>query len=100
MKEIDEAQWADAKLKYLFKCKLVLNKGLELQLVEKKLHSQLEQAGHTQAISIVCSHVVSPLSLAPRAHPSQRDNQSCNILERYEKYHLVCSKVMQNLPSE
>jgi hypothetical protein len=49
---------------------------------------------------MACSHVVSPLSSAPWAHQSQRDDKSCNILERYEKYHLVYIKVLQNLSSE
>jgi hypothetical protein len=44
--------------------------------------------------------VASPLSSAPWAHLSQRDDESCNILERYEKYHPVYNKVMQNLSSE
>ncbi len=34
--EIEEAQKADAKLYYLFKCNAVLDKGLELQLVENE----------------------------------------------------------------
>jgi hypothetical protein len=41
VKEIAEAQWADTKLKHLFKCNAVLDKGHELQCVEnKKLHVQ------------------------------------------------------------
>jgi hypothetical protein len=46
---------------------------------------------------MVCSHVLSPLSSSPRAHPSQREDESCNILKRYEKYHPVNNKVMQYL---
>jgi hypothetical protein len=34
VKEISEARWEDAQLKHLFKCNAVLNKGLELQLIE------------------------------------------------------------------
>ncbi len=36
MKEIVEAQKADSKLKHFFKSKAVLDKGLELQLIENK----------------------------------------------------------------
>ncbi len=55
---------------------------------------------NTEAYARSCSYVVSPLSPAPWAHPSQRDNESCDILKRYEKHHPIQNKVMQDLPSE
>jgi hypothetical protein len=61
---------------------------------------QYDQAVFSQAIAMVCSHVESPLSLTPWAHSSQQDNESCDVLERYEKYHPVYNKVMQDTPSE
>jgi hypothetical protein len=55
---------------------------------------------HTKALAKLCSYVELPLSSAPWAYPSQRDNESCDILERDEKYHPIQNKVMQDLPSE
>jgi hypothetical protein len=37
VKQIAEAQQEDAKLKHLFKCDVILDKGLELQFVRKKV---------------------------------------------------------------
>jgi hypothetical protein len=80
-KEIAEAQNADITLKHLFKSNDVLDKGMELQLVENK-------------------SCISPLSSAPQAFPSRGDNECCDILERNEKHHPIHNKVMQDLPSE
>jgi hypothetical protein len=39
-------------------------------------------AHNTEALAKLCSYVVSPLSSAPWAYPSRRDNEICDILER------------------
>ncbi len=57
-------------------------------------------AHNTKALAKLCSYVVSPLFSAPWAYPSQRDNESYDILERYEKNHPIQNEVMQDLPSE
>jgi hypothetical protein len=98
VKEIVEAQKADNKLKHFFKSNAVLDKGLELQLIENK--SCMCHKGRLAIPKPLQSCAVSPLSSAPWAYPSQRDNESCNILERYEKHHPIQNKVMQDLPSE
>jgi hypothetical protein len=92
VKEIAEAQQADAQLKHLFKCNAVLDKGLELQLIEN--------------LSCICNktRLVIPKTLQQWAamwyhhylqHPGHTHG-SCDILEGYEKYHLVYYKVMQD----
>jgi hypothetical protein len=84
VKEIVEAQKADAKLKHFFKRNAVLDKGLELQLVNNGSCMCNKRRLVIQAIATACNHVVSPLSSAPKAYSSQRDNESCDILERNE----------------
>jgi hypothetical protein len=101
MKEIVEAQKADTKLKHFFKINAVLDKVLELQLIENKscichkgqlvipkllqscavmwYHHYLQHPGHTRLKEII---------------------ESCVILERNEKHHPIQNKVMQDLPSE
>ena len=44
-------------------------------------------ASNTKTLAKSCSYVVPPLSSAPWAYPSRRDNESCDILERNEKHH-------------
>jgi hypothetical protein len=53
-----------------------------------------------KALTKLRSYVVSPLSSAPWAYPSQRDDEICNTLERNEKKHLIQNEVMQDLSSE
>jgi hypothetical protein len=103
VKEIVEAQKANSKPKHFLKSNAVLDKGLELQLIENKncichkgwlvipkplqgwavmwYHHYLQHPGHT--------HLKETMKAA-----------SCNILERYEKHHPIQNKVMQDLPSE
>ena len=88
MKEIVEAQKADPILKHLFKSNAVLSKGLELQLVENE--SCICHEGRlviSKPLQTAYDDMVSPLSSAPRAYPSQRDNESCDILERNAYHH-------------
>jgi len=84
VKETGEALYADSKLKHLFKSNAVLDKGLELQLVNNGSCMCNKRRLVIQAIATACNHVVSPLSSAPKAYSSQRDNESCDILERNE----------------
>jgi hypothetical protein len=90
--EIAEAQRADPSLKHLFKRNAVIDQGLAIKLIENTL------AGNPQATPGVCSQMVSPLPTAPWTHTSQRDDECCNVLERYAYHHLVTNKVLQILP--
>ncbi len=49
------------------------------------MHLQQRKAGNTYAIATASDDVVPPLSSAPGAHPSWRDNELRNILERIEE---------------
>ena len=83
-----EAQKADPILTHLFKSNAVLSKGLELQLVENK--SCICHEGRLiipKPLQTAYDDMVSPLSSAPRAYPSQRDNEICDILERNAYHH-------------
>jgi hypothetical protein len=97
-----EAQKANNTLKQFFKSNAVLDNGLELLLPyrKRKLHMPQRTARNTKALAKSCSYVVPPLSSAPWAHPSRRDNESCDILERNEKHHPIQNEVLQDLPSE
>ncbi len=44
---------------------------------------------------MACNVVLSPLSTAPWAYTSQRDNEICNLLERNENHRPIHNKVMQ-----
>ncbi len=99
--ETTDAQQADVSLKHLFKCNAVIDQGLEIKLIEnttcvckdgwlvipkplqlhavKWYHHYLQHPGHW-------------------THMSQRDNECCNVLERYAYHHQVTNKVLQILP--
>jgi hypothetical protein len=47
----------------------------------------LRKVRNTEAIATAREDMVSPLSSAPRAYPSQRDNESCDILEMNAYHH-------------
>jgi hypothetical protein len=100
VKEIAEAQQADAILEHLFKRNAVLNKGLELQLIENEScmcnKSSLGIPKPLQQCAVMWHHHYPQHP----GHTSQRDNEYCNKLERYEKYHPVYNKAMQDLSSE
>ncbi len=64
------------------------------------MHMQQRKANYTKAIAMASFHVVPPLSSASGADLSWRDDESCDILERNEKYHLIHNKMMQVMPSE
>jgi hypothetical protein len=71
VKEIVEAQKADSKLKHFFKSNAVLDKELELQLIENE--SCICHKGQLVIPKPLQSHkgyLVSPLSSAPWAYPS------------------------------
>ena len=88
VKEIEVAQKADPILTYFFKSNAVLSKGLELQLVENE--SCICHEGRlviSKPLQTAYDDMVSPLSSAPRAYPSQRDNESCDILEMNAYHH-------------
>ncbi len=44
--------------------------------------------------------MVSPLSATPWAHASRRDDECCDVLERYAYHHPVSNKVLQGLPNQ
>jgi hypothetical protein len=96
VKEIVAAQKADPVLKHYFKRNAVLEKGVELQLVENESCI----CRNTEAIATARNDVVSPLSSAPRTYPSRRDNESRNILERNAYHHPIHNEVMQDLPNK
>jgi len=101
VKEIVEAQKADSTLKQYFKRNAVQDNGLELLLYRKrKLHMPQRSARIAKALTKLRSYVVSPLSSAPWAYPSRRDNEICDLPERNEKLHPIQNKVMQDLPIE
>ena len=101
VKEIVAAQKADPVLKHYFKCNTVLSKGLELQLVENEsCICDKGKARNTEAIATARNDVVSPLSSAPWAYPSRRDNESRDILERNAYHHPIHNEVMQDLPNK
>ncbi len=86
---------------YFFKSNAVLSKGLELQLVENEsciCHE--DRLVIPKPFQTAYDDMVSPLSSAPRAYPSQRDNESCDILERNAYHHPIQNKVMQDLPNK
>ena len=98
LKEIVAAQKAEPVLKHHFKRNAVLEKGVELQLVENESCI----CRNTEAIATARNDVVSPLSSAPRAYPSRRDrdNESRDILERNAYHHPIHNEVMQDLPNK
>jgi hypothetical protein len=98
--EIAEAQRGNTSLKHLFKHNAVIDQGLEIKLTENT--------------TCVCkdSRLVIPKPLQVRAvkwyhhylqhpghwtHTSQRDDECCNVLERYAYHHPVTNKVLQIL---
>ena len=102
VKEIVEAQKADITLKHFFKCNAVLDRGLELQLVENECcifnKGRLVIPKPLQRRATMWYHHY--LSTAPQACTSRGDNEICNVLERNENKCPIHNKVMQILPSE
>ncbi len=94
MKEIAEAQRADASLKHLFECNAVSDQGLEIKLIENM--TCVCKDGWLAPGA--CSQMVSPLPTAPWTHMSQRDDECCDELERYVYHHPITNKVLQILP--
>jgi hypothetical protein len=94
VKEIVAAQKADPILTHFFKSNSVLSKGLELQLVENESCVCHEEKLVIPAIATACNDMVSPLSSAPQAFPSRRDNESCDILDRNAYNHPIHNEVM------
>jgi hypothetical protein len=57
-------------------------------------------ARNTEALAKLYSYVVPPLSSAPWAYLSRRNNESCDKLERNENHHPIQNEVLQDLLSE
>ena len=83
--------WDNATPNHCFKRNHVFEKDFDIRLVDK--------------ISVVCNNgrMVSPKQLQRHAvlwFHHWRNNASYNVLEGYESYHPVNSKVMQDMPSQ
>ncbi len=93
--EIAEAQKADATYKHLFKCNAVVNQGLEIKLIENTLSvckdGRLVMPKPLQRQAVLWYH---HYLQHPRTHSSGRDNESCNLLERYVYHNPVTNKVL------
>ena len=64
------------------------------------MHLSQWKAGYTKAFATVRNDMVPPLSSAPGAQPSRRDDERCDTLERNANYRLIRNKIMQSMPSE
>jgi hypothetical protein len=97
--EIAAAQQADASLKHLFKRNTIIDQGLEIKLI-KNITCVCKDGWLVipKPLQVCAVKVVSPLPTAPWTHTSQRDNEYCNLLERYAYHHPVTNKVLQILP--
>ncbi len=96
--EIAEAQRADASPEQLFKRNEVNWSRIGDQAHwEHNLCLKRWLASYPQATPGACSQMVSPLPTAPWTHTSQRDDECCNVLERYAYHHPVNNKVLQIL---
>ena len=101
VKEIIEAQKADNKLKHFFKHNATLDKGLELQIIEdQKCICNKGRLVIPTPLQQQATMWYPPLSSAPGAHPSRRNNERHNILERNEKNHPVHHQILQVMPSQ
>jgi hypothetical protein len=88
--EIAEAQQADATLKHLFKRNGLIDQGLEIKLIENTTCvCKKWSASYPKATPGACSQMVSPLFSAPWTPTPQRDNERCNVLERYVYHYPV-----------
>jgi len=94
-KEIAEAQKADATYKHLFKHNAVVDQGLEIKLIENTLcvckDGWLVIPKPLQRQAVLWYH---HYLQHPRTHSSGRDNESCNLLERYVYHNPVTNKVL------
>ena len=59
------------------------------------MHLSQRKAGYTKAFATASNDVVPPLSSAPGAQPSRRDNEWCGILKRNTNYPLIRNEIMQ-----
>ncbi len=64
--EIAEAQKANSELKHCFRCNAVLDKGLEVRLIDNTY--VVCKDGNMIITPKACSIMVSPLLAAPRTH--------------------------------
>ncbi len=96
--EIAEAQRADASLKHLFKHNAVIDQGLEIKLIENTTCVCKMVGWLSPSTPGACNQMISPLPTAPWTHTSQREDEWCDVLERYAYHHPVTNKVMQILP--
>jgi hypothetical protein len=97
---IAEAQWADASLKHLFKRDAVIDQGLEIKLIENTTcvckDGWLIILTPLQVRAVIWYHHY----LHHPEHTSQKDDECCDVLERYAYYHQVNNKVLQILPDK
>jgi hypothetical protein len=98
--EVADAQKVDATLKHLFKCNAVTDKGQEVKLIENTLCVCKDGQLVFPKPPMACSPMVSPLPTASWTHSSQRDDECCNVLERYAYHNLFTNKVLQDLPNK
>jgi hypothetical protein len=96
--KITAAQRVDASLKHLFKRNAVIDQGLEIKLIENTAcvckDGWLVIPKPLQGMQLM----VLPLPTVPWTHASQRDDEYCNLLERYAYHHRVTNKVLPILP--
>ncbi len=94
--EIAEAQWANASIKHLFKRNAIFDKGSEVKLIENTLcvckEGRLVIPKPLQRRAELWYH---HSSATPWAHPSRRDDERCDVLERYA-YHYPVSNSLPN----
>ncbi len=122
MKEAPEAQRADAQLKTLFQCNAVLNKGLELQLIENlscicnksKLvipkplqqcaamwyHHYLQHPGHTRFKETMKASIFWK-RMKSTIWSIRKSCNTCQVNKRWtHKYRLLSSKIVASTPWE
>jgi hypothetical protein len=64
------------------------------------MHLPQWKAGCTKAFATISKDLVPPLSPAPGAGPSRRDDERCDILERNANYRPIYNEIMQIMPSK
>jgi hypothetical protein len=101
--KIAKAQRADATYKHLFKRNAVIDQGLEIKLIENTLcvckDGRLVIPKPLQKHAVLWYHCYLQHP-GPWTHTSRRDNECCDVLERYAYHNLVNNKVLQDLPSK
>ncbi len=97
-----EAQKADITLKHFFKSNAVLDKGLELQLVENKScnHHYLQHPGHTRLEETMKSAIYWK-GMRKTVRSITKSCKSCQVnIKRTRKYWHLPSKIVISTPWE